>query len=411
MKQIYLAILSFVLLYGTAQAQKNFKPAVLIKAAGDTVKGYINLKEWDKSPKSIEFKALANDGKFEVYTPAMLQGFDVLGATKYRSYNGSISADKNVFPNLPASLDTATVRSSIFLQQSYSGKFLSMLVHTDAEKERIFVMETGKEPVELKYHQYYVNNNNIQEARFFQNQLALLAAQYNPNDQNIGQAIGEAKYSPDAIMSVLKKINSDQSKGTSSNGGSRFYAGVTLNRTVGNLEGYILDLSGKKPSNINPSLNAGYDLFLNKYTQTLFFRADLSLSMNSPHFKYGSKSNYIYDLQYKQYTASLTPQVVWSFYNKGAFKIYIDFGFGFNYSTYSDDDYIFGTGNDLKSYKNKYVLRKSWVSKVFKAGVFVNKKVEIYAQYIPSTAYVTHNDFDVRNVTQGIGVHYLFGTN
>jgi len=409
MKQIYLSVLLLTLcLYG-AQAQKNYKPALIIKASGDTLKGYINYKEWDKNPKSIEFKPSITDAKPISYTPAMLRSFEVVGITKYLAYIGKISADKNEFPGVPASLDTTTIRDSIFLQQTYSGKYVSMLVHTDAEKERIFIKETDKEPVELKYHQYYVNSTNIQQARFFESQLVQLAEKYNPGNQNILQKVQETPFSPNNILAVLKKINDDQSKGASGNGGSRFYAGITLNRTAGNLQGYFLDLSGQKPTSYLPSVNAGVDLFLNKYTQTLFFRTDISFSGNSPHYKYVSKSNYIYDLKYTQYTASLTPQVVWNFYNKGDFKIYIDFGLGLNYSVYSNDDYLFGTGSDIRSVKSKYDFKKLWYSKVFKAGVFVNKRVEVYAQYIPNAAYVIHTEFAVRNVTQGIGIHYLFG--
>ena len=75
MKQIYLSILLAVLLIGTAQGQKNFKPAILVKAAGDTINGYINYKEWDKSPGIIEFKAPGSDSKSVLYTPGMLRIF------------------------------------------------------------------------------------------------------------------------------------------------------------------------------------------------------------------------------------------------------------------------------------------------------------------------------------------------
>lgn len=409
MKQIYLSILLAVLLIGTAQAQKNFKPAVLVKAAGDTINGYINYKEWDKSPRIIEFKAPGSDSKSVLYTTGMLRSFEVAGIAKYVAYVGKISTDKNEFPNVPGSLDTTTVRDSVFLQQSYSGKFVSMLVHVDAEKTRIFVKEPDKEPVELKYHQYYVNSTNIKQVRPFESQLFQLAEKYNPGIQNILQKIQDASFSPDNILQIIKSINNDQNKGSAGNGGSRFYAGITLNKTVGNLKGFLLDLSGQKPTSYLPSINAGVDLFRNKYTQTLFFRADVSFSGNSPHFKYVSKSNYIYDFKYTQYTAALTPQLVWNFYNKGDFKIYVDFGYDFNYTVYRNDDYIFGTGNDLKSVKEKYDLKRFWFSKVFKAGVFVNKRIEVYAQYIPNATYLIHRDFTVRNSTQGIGVHYLFG--
>jgi len=407
MKKNYLSVLLMILCFYGAQAQKNFKSAVLIKATGDTVNGYINYKEWDKTPKTIEFKALVTDTKPVLYAPSMLRSFEIVGITKYVTYIGRISADKNEFPNVPGSLDTTTVRDSVFLQQPYSGKFVSMLVHEDAEKTRIFVKEPDKDPVELKYHQYYVSSTNIQQVRFFESQLVQLAEKYNTGNQNIRQKVQEASFSPDNILRILKSINNDQNKGAAGNGGSRFYAGITLNKTVGNLKGFLLDLSGQKPTSYLPSINAGVDLFRNKYTQTLFFRADVSFSGNSPHFKYISKSNYTYDFKYTQYTTALTPQIVWNFYNKGDFKIYVDFGYGFNYAVYSNDDYIFGTGNDLNSVKEKYDFKRFWFSKVFKAGVFVNKRVEVYAQYIPNATYLIHRDFTVRNVTQGIGIHYF----
>jgi hypothetical protein len=403
MKSICLAIVLLVSTFYSVKAQKNYKPALLIKAAGDTVKGYINYKEWDENPKAIEFKLAITDAKHSRYTPDMLRGFEVIGMDKYFSYLGNISADKNKFPELANNLDTTTVRDSIFLQQVYKGSPLSLFTHSDNYKTRLFITEGNEAPSELKYYQYYTSGSSIQQVKVFQDDLLALAQKYNSSTA-IQAKISKADFTEPNLFDIIRLINNDRVTKTSGTGGSRFYAGFLFNRTTTDFVGEN-PLRGQKSDSYFPAINAGVDIFTNKYTQRYFFRVDLGLSANLPHFKYQSSSYYSYEYRFKQYTASLTPQLIYNFYNKPNFKTYLGFGAGVNYSVYGKDEFI---TNDVVL-NDRYSMNKVWFNIVFKAGGFISKKIEIYAQYIPPATNTNYIFFAIRNSSYGAGIHYLFG--
>lgn len=51
----------FNLAFSNASAQENFQPGYLITNSQDTLRGLIDFREWDMSPKSIVFKNSSND--------------------------------------------------------------------------------------------------------------------------------------------------------------------------------------------------------------------------------------------------------------------------------------------------------------------------------------------------------------
>jgi len=408
MKRISLAILLLIACSYTAKSQKNYKRALIIKAAGDTVKGYVNYKEWDENPEFIDFKYSVTDAKPNRYTPDMLRGFEVLGMDKYLSYIGNISADKSKFPDLASNLDTTTVHDTVFLQQVYKGQPLSLLKHTDNIKTRFFITEKNEAPVELMYHQFYTNSLSIQQLKLFHDYLLQLAQKYNTS-KGIEARIHKADFTEADLYDIVKLINNDHVTKTSGTGGSRFYVGILFNRTTTDFVGQN-PLDGQKAYSYIPTLNAGIDIFRNKYTQRFFLRADVSLSANMPHFKYQTQGIYSYEYKFKQYTASLLPQLIYNFYNKDNVKIYLGAGGGINYSVYGkDSEYIISTNYTSNAYKNQYEFDAMWFSIVFKAGAIVNKKIEIYAQYTPPANNSNYVYFSIRNSNYGLGVHYLFG--
>jgi hypothetical protein len=403
MKPISLAIILLFSTFYVVKAQRNYKPALIIKAAGDTVRGYINYKEWDENPKAIEFKTSVTDAKPARYTPDMMSAFEVLGMDKYISYIGNITADKNKFPELANNLDTTTVRDSVFLQQVYKGNPLSLFTHTDNYKTRFFITEGNAEPIELKYYQYYTSGSSIQQLKLFHDDLLGLAQKYN-SSKALQAKISKADFTEPDLFDIVKRINNDQVTKTSGIGGNRFYAGIMLNRTTTDFVGEN-PLAGQQGYSYFPAINVGVDIFTNKYTQRFFLRTELGLSASAPHFKYQSSTYYAYEYRLKQYTASLSPQLIYNFYNKEKFKTYLGFGAGINYSIYGKNEFVVNNG----IVSDRYKLNRVWFNIMFKAGAFITKKIEVYAQYLPPASNTNYIFFTIRNSSYGAGVHYLFG--
>jgi len=414
MKSLSIAILLLLCAFSLAQAQKNYKPAMLVKASGDTIKGYINYKEWDETPKIIEFKTSLEDAKPEKYTAETLRSFEISGIDKYLGYIGNISHDKNNFPNIADALDTTTVRDTVFLQQVYSGLPLSLFRHKDKIKNRFFISESGAEPVELKFYQFYANvgtatnNSNVQQYKIYQDTLLALAQKYNTS-KNLEARINKTDFTQSDLFSVIKLINNDKVIKESGIGGTRLYAGVLFVQTTTDFLGANY-LGGQRSQTYIPTLNAGFDVFTNRYTKRLFLRLDLSLSADKPRFKSQEENLDTYDYKFDRYTVMLSPQLIYNFYNRQNFKLYFGIGIGIDYSVYGKDNRLIynTTYGYTTTEKNPYNLNSFAISTILKAGAFISKTFELYAQYTPPEYITNYVGFGVRTSAVGVGVHYLF---
>ncbi len=74
-KSIFFTILG-VLLFQTSFCQENFLPGYVISSKGDTLRGFIDYRNWEKNPIKISFKERINDNK-TIYTPMTIKGFGV----------------------------------------------------------------------------------------------------------------------------------------------------------------------------------------------------------------------------------------------------------------------------------------------------------------------------------------------
>ena len=75
-KKIGLAILAIFIIQ-TSFGQENYIPGYVI-SAGDTLRGYIDYRNWEGNPEKISFKEKPSDNAI-VYTPSDIKGFGVSG--------------------------------------------------------------------------------------------------------------------------------------------------------------------------------------------------------------------------------------------------------------------------------------------------------------------------------------------
>ena len=414
MKSLHIAILLLLCTFYAALAQKNYKPAMLIKATGDTLKGYVNYKEWDEAPKIIEFKASLEDAKSQSYTAETLRSFEISGIDKYLGYIGNISVDKNFFPNIADALDTTTVRDTVFLRQVYGGQPLTLFRHKDKIKNRFFISEGQSRPIELKFYQFYVAvenpavASNVQQYRIYQDSLLALAQKYNAS-KNVEARVMKTDFIESDLFSVIKLINNDKATKESGIGGTRLYAGVLFVQTTTDFLG-ANHLGGQRSQTYIPTLNVGLDVFTNRYTKRLFLRLDLSLSADKPRFKSQEENLDTYDYKFDRYTAMLSPQMMYNLYNRETFKLYLGIGVGVNYSVYGKDNRLIynTTYGYTTTERNPYHLNSFAINPLIKAGCFIGKNFEIYGQYMPPDYITNYVDFGVRTSSFGVGAHYLF---
>src|ERR1700712_5017910 len=90
-----------ILLPFTIFAQSNYRPGYVIQSNGDTLKGYINYREWDQSPKSIEFKNNTADKQAKEFTSQTARKIQINGLETYVAYAGPLSTGSVSLENLP----------------------------------------------------------------------------------------------------------------------------------------------------------------------------------------------------------------------------------------------------------------------------------------------------------------------
>src|ERR1700758_771886 len=121
MKLFFTAV--FVAIAAVVFAQSNYHPGIVIKNSSDTLKGYIDYREWEQNPKVINFKLNKDDRQVLQFDPHAIKEFEISGMETYVTYQGIISMDKTSFPDLPLASDTSKKLDTIFLKQVIKGKY------------------------------------------------------------------------------------------------------------------------------------------------------------------------------------------------------------------------------------------------------------------------------------------------
>ena len=129
MKPLYLIL--FAILPSVLFAQSNYYPGYVLKNNGDTLKGFIDYREWDQSPKSIHFKINKEGKSIFQFNPQDIRKFQITGLETYISYSGLISKNATRFPYLQDYLDTSKMTNAIFLKLIVAGKFLTLFYYED----------------------------------------------------------------------------------------------------------------------------------------------------------------------------------------------------------------------------------------------------------------------------------------
>lgn len=408
MKFFYLLLL--IALPSIVFAQSNYHEGYVLKNNGDTVKGFVNYREWERSPKTIDFKTTISDDKATAYDAIAIRGFGIYGKERYISYIGTVTMGPTEFPNLSTGIDTTKKVDTLFLRQVATGKYLTLYANKDEIKSRLFIAGPGGAPIELIYYSYYNDVNQIVSTAQYKGQLYLYVNKTSPGNKRLFNEINTLQYDYVDMEKVVDDINGVRYNNSLN---SRFFWGIALNMTTAeeNLANYN-DFVPKKSKTVAPKISWGMDFFNNPQVQHLIFRVEVSASYANPRFNYTSSSYHLL-YEYNQYTASVTPQILLNLYNKDNFKIYIDGGWAFNFSAYSNNKtvakYTDPTLGSVTPVNNPYKLESYWSNFPLQTGVVLNKRWEVFATYIPGAAYTKYEEIYAGNRSINLGVKWLMG--
>lgn len=386
-----------------AFSQSNYKSGHVVKVNGDTLKGFINYKEWQHSPKSIKFRS-GTSGQSHELSPEEIKSFEINGLESYISYIGQISTDRTKFPNIPAYLDTTRVLDTVLLRQVTTGKFVTLYSHKDKVKERYFISHSGKTPTELRYHQYYNANNQIAILDYYKLTLDSLQSKLQPGNVKLKKKIQDSKFTSYNLVEIFNLLN--ESEKIKKKASSRFFVGIGANYNLTEFRGDNR-FSGHEEISITPEISGGFDVFINPVIQKTIFRMELGLSSITPRFNATSKGGVDYFYSFNQYTASIAPQLIYNVYNSNSLKVFLNAGIALNFSVHTKNEAkAITSSTTLKN--DPYDLEAMWTSFPFKAGLVLSKKFEVYTGYTPRASFTNYIEFGIDNTKYSAGIKYLF---
>ena len=171
-KRIALTFIGIVLLQ-TAFCQENYLPGYIIRLNGDTIKGFIDYRNWETNPDKISFKEKLSSDK-AVYTANDIMQFNV----KDESYESAL-IETEVSPEKLNELETNNTlnfESEVaFLQTMIKGSKSLYYYKSKMGKDQFYIKhDTGYEL--LTYKKYLVSQNGgsaVAENKKYLGQLSL----------------------------------------------------------------------------------------------------------------------------------------------------------------------------------------------------------------------------------------------
>jgi hypothetical protein len=383
MKFFLSLLLMGVLLPIFCLAQSNYTPGYVVTVKGDTIKGFIDYKEWHYTPTNISFKAALTEVNSKKYTVNDISCFNINDLETYIKYTGPVTTDPTSPFKIGNVRDTSFRTDTVFLKVIGTGKRLTLYSYTDEIKTRYFLSDnTNSFPRELIFRTYFDPNSNTGIGTILENtyqkQLSAEALKYNELNDALITYMSKADYTADDISKIVRRINHSDRSGKSNSGeakGYQFFAGAGLNITKTLPDGSKqLDESSSAFRSILPAISGGINVFTNPNIRQLILRFEMMFT--GGQYKYYNTFNI--------YQGSFMPQVIYNFYNKPDFKLYGGIGLTIDKYFYSDvrhADLNFNTGF------------------LFDAGIQTGKHWAVYVRY-------TQNSLSARN-TQ-VGFNYLF---
>ncbi|MEN0052251.1 MAG: outer membrane beta-barrel protein [Mucilaginibacter sp.] len=408
MKKLYALLLAATLFPFVLKAQSNYKPGYAVTVKGDTLRGFIDLREWQTDPRNINFKTSASASEIQILGPSAITFFNVSDLVSYERYIGKLSTDRTNTSVMINGRDTSTITDSLFLRVLQKGSKVTLYEYNDKIKTHFFVADNAdNKPAELIYRIYYDGAKTVTENGYMR-QLYALAVKYGVGD-NLHFQINKADYNLLDIEKITAKINNidkkDIEKQHTLNKGTTFYVGAGLNIGTIKAENVFSPSSFIKSTTLFPRVNVGLNVYANPNVGKFIFRLEAAFTGNK--FK-TTESYYAPALTHTvdQYNFSLIPQVIYNFYNADNFKFYGGAGFSINISSYKGSNLT--VTDPTTGLKNTFKPATMWGAFPIKTGIVLQKKIDLYAAYIPTAYFTDDSSYSMGVTSIQIGINYAF---
>ncbi|KIO77265.1 hypothetical protein TH53_10480 [Pedobacter lusitanus] len=409
----------FCLLLGIpvlCSAQSNFQKGYVVTNVKDTLKGYIDYKEWKLNPVSIIFKSNLN-AETQNFTVNNSSAWSVDGAEFYQNYLVDISMSKINISQLSVGPDTSKKREAVFLKVLQTGKNVTLFSYIDGLKQRFYILEKNSSvPYELISQQFLKSNEEhvLVNGTGYIRQLSIIMSKLDVGTAEERQRLGSLYYGEKDLMKIVAVING-QSLAKTKHAGVRFFAGTGLNISKAVYKGTIsyAQPGATTKTSYSPLLSIGIDVFANPAIGKLIYRGELSLLSSKNEVSISTDQAAMANAKhtFDQVTIAFAPQLIYNLYNTNRLKCFLGGGVGLNFSAYSNNKETRYNSfrNETEITENTITMEKFNFSLPFTAGLVFNKKIEISVGYAFSSPITDYSTSSIHMQRYRIGVNYLFG--
>jgi hypothetical protein len=141
-------------------SQENYLPGYIVGLKGDTVRGYVDYREWDKNPESFDFKA-EGQGEAVNYRPGRIAGFFVAG-NLYRSAAVDVEISPYKTSDLNFDPELQLIRDTVFLQVIVDGE-KGLCYLKPASGKQLYYITQNDEFELLIFKKFYSSNSNASQ--------------------------------------------------------------------------------------------------------------------------------------------------------------------------------------------------------------------------------------------------------
>jgi hypothetical protein len=400
---LFLFIL-FVFTSAVAEAQSNYKKALITKINGDTLSGFVNYREWYRNPDEFSFKSAVDDRTTEMFTIKNASVVEIEGFVTYQRFPVTVSMNEVAFDKLTASSAQPGKEDTVFLQLLSKGRQVSLYAFRDEMKQRFYILEPGSAtPVELSYR-VALMDGSVNKFRSFRQQLMRLVEKLNVQGAAVRALINKTEYIQADILKVIHSINGDTNAEpmarVSKGKWKQLYLGAGVNystvrysgRNVINSDGVDANdtrlYKDRQSASLRPLFVVGTDLNLKKEVQTLYVKLELAAAAMSSEVHSLYKFN-LYSAEELSNTYTLSamifsfqPQLTVNWLNTGAIKCYVGAGPSLHYLLPLKNQLYQKTNQQGPPYSDKaednfLPLKNLYASVIGRAGITLRNRVDI----------------------------------
>ncbi|PWV53365.1 outer membrane beta-barrel protein [Chitinophaga sp. S165] len=142
----------------TVIAQRNYVPGVIITLQNDSLKGFIDFRNWYQAPTEIVFKESLSDKTEQHFKPADIKGFKVAEPeVEYVSRKVSIDITKQSLTKLTEVFPTIVQDTPVFLMRMVTGRY-NLYEYIDVHSREHYIYDAQDVPAtELVYTERYID--------------------------------------------------------------------------------------------------------------------------------------------------------------------------------------------------------------------------------------------------------------